>query len=179
MPPHCDTMDGPVVKAARQALAAGNVKLILPWVPQDGEAELSEAFRQTMAVRDKGADALKLADNWFFETAVRLHRVGEGEPYTGLKPAGLDEGPVIPRAERAIEDGDTAGLIAFLTGAVEEEIGKRFARIRATRSYDSDDVAAARNYVEAMLDLLVYANKLHVFIRHAGGHGEGDEGHHH
>lgn len=179
MPPHCDTMDGPVVKAARQALAAGNIKLILPWVPQDAEAELSEAFRQTMAVRDKGTDALKLADNWFFETAVRLHRVGEGEPYTGLKPAGLDEGPVIPRAERAIENGDTAGLIAFLTGAVEEEISKRFTRIRATRSYDSDDVAAARNYVEAMLDLLVYANKLHVFIRHAGGHGEGDEGHHH
>ena len=41
MPPHCDTMDGQVVKAARQALAAGNVKLILPWAPQDAEAELS------------------------------------------------------------------------------------------------------------------------------------------
>lgn len=179
MPPHCDTMDGPVVKAARQALAAGNVKLILPWAPQDAEAELSEAFRRTMAVRDKDADALLLADQWFFETAVRLHRTGEGEPYTGVKPAGLDEGPVIPRAEQAIEGNDTAGLIAFLTGAVEEEIGKRFAQVRATRSYDPDDVAAARKYVGAMLDLLTYSNKLHVFIRHAGGHGEGAEEHHH
>ena len=179
MPPHCDTMDGPVVKAARQALAAGNVKLILPWAPHDAEAELSEAFRRTMAVRDKGGDALLLADQWFFETAVRLHRTGEGEPYTGVKPAGLDEGPVIPRAEQAIEGNDTAGLIAFLTGAVEEEIGKRFAQVRATRAYDPDDVAAARKYVGAMLDLLTYSNKLHVFIRHAGGHGEGAEEHHH
>ena len=179
MPPHCDTMDGPVVKAARQALAAGNVKLILPWAPQGAEAELSEAFRRTMAVRDKGADALLLADQWFFETAVRLHRTGEGEPYTGVKPAGLDEGPVIPRAEQAIEGNDTAGLIAFLTSAVEEEIGKRSAQVRATRSYDPDDVTAARKYVGAMLDLLTYSNKLHVFIRHAGGHGEGAEEHHH
>jgi len=30
-----------------------------------------------------------------------------------------------------------------------------------------------------MLDLLTYSNKLHVFIRHAGGHGEGVEEHHH
>jgi hypothetical protein len=172
MPPHCDTMDGPVVKAAKQALAAGEVSVILPWAPPEAEGELTAAFKKTLAIRTLGVDAQELADRWFFETAVRLHRAGEGEPYTGLKPAGLDEGPVIPRAETAIEEDNTAALIAFLTGAVEEEIGKRFARVRAERTYDPHDVAAARKYVHATLDLMVYANKLHGFIRHGGG-GEG------
>jgi hypothetical protein len=27
-----------------------------------------------------------LADTHFFETVVRLHRLGEGESFTGLKP---------------------------------------------------------------------------------------------
>src|SRR5665811_1317569 len=147
MPPHCDTLDGPVVTAARSALDGEDVSLVLSYVPAAAETEVREAYEKTIKARTLGGVAREVADNWFFETAVRLHRAGEGEPYTGLKPAGLDEGPVIPRAERTIEDGDTAGLIAFLTGAVEEEIGKRFARIRATRSYDPDDVAAARNYV--------------------------------
>lgn len=30
MPPHCDSMDGPVVKVAMHALETGNVNLILP-----------------------------------------------------------------------------------------------------------------------------------------------------
>jgi len=36
-----------------------------------------------------------VADDWLFETAVRLHRPARGT-YSGLKPAGLDEGPVVP-----------------------------------------------------------------------------------
>jgi hypothetical protein len=32
MPPHCDSMDGPVVTAAIQALNAQDVDLILPYV---------------------------------------------------------------------------------------------------------------------------------------------------
>jgi hypothetical protein len=42
-PPHCDSLDGPVVAAARLALAAGDVDLILPYVPADGEDEVREA----------------------------------------------------------------------------------------------------------------------------------------
>ncbi len=126
MPPHCDTMNGPVVRAAKQALTAGD---------------------------------------------VRLHRAGQGEPHTGLKPAGLDEGPVIPRAETAMEEDDTSALIAFLTGAAEEEIGKRMNKARAARACDPHDVVGARKYVQATLDLMVHASKLHEFIRH----GEGGE----
>ena len=96
MPPHCDSLDGPVVAAARQALDAGDVHLILPFVHLEGAEEVRDAFDKTMKARAMGAEARDVADRWFFETAVRVHRAGEGAPFTGLKPAGLDVGPVIP-----------------------------------------------------------------------------------
>ena len=87
MPPHCDSMDGPVVKAARLALETKNVNLVLPYVPKEGEAEVIRAFDRVLPLRADGAR--EIADLYFFETVVRIHRAGEGAPYTGLKPAGL------------------------------------------------------------------------------------------
>src|SRR5665647_24212 len=103
MPPHCDTRDGPVVSAARVALETGNVNFALIWVPESAESELKDVFEKTLRVRKIGPEAQALADEWFFENVVRLHRAGEGAPFSGLKPAGLDWGPVVPRAEKAIE----------------------------------------------------------------------------
>ena len=85
---HCDSMDGPVVQAARLSLAMGNPAPALAWVRREDEGEIREAFERTLAVRALGGSATELAELWFFETLVRVHRVGEGEPYTGLKPAG-------------------------------------------------------------------------------------------
>ncbi len=124
MPPHCDTMDGPVVKAAKRALDTENVNLILPWVPKEAEYDLKKAFEKTLRVRKQGREVAELADYWFFETAVRLHREGEGAPYTGLKLAGLDWGPVVPKAEKAIEKGGPKEVIEFISHAVEEELQK-------------------------------------------------------
>ena len=90
---HCDGLDGPVVKAAQRALAETNVNLVLIWVQKDEEREIKRAFEKTLAVRKLNAEAKELADLYFFETHVRLHRAGEGAPYTGLKPAGRDLGP--------------------------------------------------------------------------------------
>ena len=81
MPPHCDTRDGPVVKASKIVLEKGNVNLILPRLPGKAEDELKKAFERTLRVRKLGKEAGDLADFWFFETAVRLHRAGEGELY--------------------------------------------------------------------------------------------------
>ena len=95
MPPHCDTRDGPVVKAAIKALETGNLNHVLIWIPKESEKELQRVFEKTLRARKAGKDAQDAADDWFFETAIRLHRAGEGAPYTGMKPAGLDEGPVV------------------------------------------------------------------------------------
>ena len=49
MPPHCDTMDGPVVTAARKALEAQNVNLALAYVPENGGARDKIGIRESTA----------------------------------------------------------------------------------------------------------------------------------
>ena len=124
MPPHCDSLDGPVVTAARLALAAGDVDLVLPYVPEDGEAEVRAVFETALPVRRLGDDAREMADRLFFETVVRVHREGEGAPYTGLKPAGLGFGPVIPLAERAVETGSPDEVAELLTTVLHDELAR-------------------------------------------------------
>src|ERR1035441_2111941 len=108
-------MHSPVVKAAQKALAETNVNLVLIWVHQDDEAQIKLAFEKTLAVRKLNAEARELADLYFFETLVRIHRAGEGAPYTGLKPAGRDLGPAIPAADKAIETGALEPLLKLIT----------------------------------------------------------------
>ncbi|MGC9445092.1 MAG: DUF6448 family protein [Candidatus Methanospirareceae archaeon] len=178
MPPHCDTLDGPVVMAAKRALETGNVKLILPWVPKKAEAELQGAFERARLVRKASAEAMELADYWFYETAVRLHREGEGAAYTGLKPAGLDWGPVVPRAEKAIEREDAKEVIDFLSHALEVELKKRFTHAMARKKYDENDVGAARAFVQAMLGFVLYSHHLYASVKGGGEHGEEGTGEH-
>lgn len=180
MPPHCDTMDGPVVTAAKKALETGNVNLILPWVPKKAEAELKKAFQRTVRVRKMDKEAAELADYWFFETAVRVHREGEGAPYTGLKPAGLDWGPVVPRAEKAIEQGNATEAIEFVLHTVKEELQERFQKAMSKKNYNENDVDAAREYVQAMLGFVLYSHNLYTYVKGGGEHGEeGMGGHEH
>lgn len=119
---HCDGMDGPVVTLARRALEAGNVNLVLPWVREQDEAEVREAFAHALAVRKLGGEAKELADRHFFETLVRVHRAGEGAPYTGLKPAGRDLGPSVPAADRALMDGDFEKVLEVLNDAIRKGV---------------------------------------------------------
>ncbi len=169
MPPHCDTLDGPVVKAAKRALETGNVNFILLWVPKSAEEELRHAFEKAVKARKAGKEAQEVADFWFFETAVRLHRAGEGMPYTGLKPAGLDEGPVVPRAEEAIEKGDGEDFIHFMVQGLKEEVQKKFDLVIARKNFNENDVDAAREYVEAYLGLVPWAHGLYDIMK--GGSG--------
>jgi Family of unknown function (DUF6448) len=180
MPPHCDTLDGPVVKAAKLALEKENVNLILPWVHKDAERELKRAFRSALPVRKMGKKAAEVADYWFYETAVRLHREGEGAPYTGLKPAGLDWGPVVPKADKAIENGNMTEVVRLLQDTVQKELHKKFELAMSKKKYDENDVAAAREYVQAMLGFVLYSHHLYTFITSAEVHGEeGAGGHEH
>ena len=172
MPPHCDSLDGPVVTAARQALDAGDVDLVLPYVHADGEAEVRATFRQVLPVRDLGSEARDTADRLFFETVVRVHRAGEGAPYKGLKPAGLSVGPVIPLAERAIEEDSTDQLANFLSNALREELKHRLELVHDLARERDRSLEAPREYVEAMLSFEVYSHHLYQAIR-STTHDEG------
>jgi hypothetical protein len=158
---HCDGMDGPVVKAARQALETGDVSLVLIWVQKQNQAEITKAFERTMAVRKLGPQSKELADRYFFETLVRVHRAGEGAPYTGLQPAGRDLGPVIPAADRAIEAGSAKRLLELLTQGVEHGVQERFQHVVAAKNFTKDDVAAGREFVQAYVEFVHYVERVH------------------
>ncbi len=174
MPPHCDTRDGPVVKAAKKALETGNLNYILIWIPPESEKELRGVFEKTLRARKSGKDAQDVADDWFFETAIRLHRAGEGAPYTGMKPAGLSEGPVVPRAEKAIETGDPKATIDFIQKTVEDDLLHRFHHVMEKKKYAVDDVATGREFIEGFINWVVYSHHLYMYVKGGGDHG----GHH-
>jgi hypothetical protein len=153
---HCDGLDGPVVKAAQKALETGNVNLVLVWVQKKDEGEVKKAFQKTLGVRKLNAQVRELADMYFFETLVRIHRAGEGEPYTGLKPAGRDLGPVIPAADKAIESGKADSLLKLLTEMVQTGIREKFKEVMAKKKYKPDNVEAGREYVESYVLFLQY-----------------------
>ena len=163
---HCDTMDGPVVKAAQRALATRDVNLILIWVRQNDDAEIRRRFEKTLAVRRLNREARELADNYFFETVVRLHRAGEGEPYTGLKPAGTDLGPVIPLADKAIENGSAAALLKLFDVTAQADIQMRFNDVITRKGFNVSDVEAGRKYVKAYITFMHHVEHVYEESEH-------------
>jgi hypothetical protein len=176
MPPHCDSLDGPVVSAARSALAAGEIDLVLPYVPEEAEPEIRDVFRRVIPVRGLGREAAEVADLLFFETVVRRHREGEGAPYTGLKPAGMPHGPALPLAERAVTTGSSDALADFLAGVLRDELKHRLDDLVALAKHKDRSVADARRYVQAMLGFEVYSHHL-LGAMQAPPHGEHTSSH--
>ena len=172
MPPHCDSLDGPVVNAAREALASNNVDRVLPFAPASAEAEIRGAFDLVVKARRRAPESAEVADRWFFETVVRLHRAGEGESFEGLKPAGLDTGPVVPLADKAILSGDLKPLYGFLTRSLHEALHERFDAAMSQKTHDPRDVAAARAYTSAMLGFIVWSHQVYAAFS-KDVHGEG------
>lgn len=158
---HCDGLDGPVVKAAQSALAAGNINLALIWVQKNDEPEIKRAFEKTLAVRKLDPEAKELADLYFFETLVRVHRAGEGAPYTGLKPAGRDLGPAIPAGDKALETGELEPLLDLLSAEMKHGLHERFSEALAKKKFARDDVEAGRAYVKAYVSYIHYVEGMH------------------
>ena len=157
---HCDTLDGPVVSAARKALDSGNVDLVLVWVQKDDESAIRTAFEKTRAVRKSGGEAKALADMYFFETLVRLHRAGEGASYTGLKPAGVVEPPVAA-ADKAIENGKLQPLAKLISDRTEKGLHGHFNEVMAKKKYNPNDIEAGRAYSRAYVEFVHYAERLY------------------
>jgi hypothetical protein len=157
---HCDTLDGPVVAAARKALDTGNVNLVLIWVTKKDEAEIRKQFEKTVAVRKTNAQARELADMYFFETLVRIHRAGEGAPYTGLKPAGKVE-PPIAAADKSLETGKIQDVAKVVSSRMEEGLHRHFEDVMKKKKYNPADVAAGRAYASAYVEYTHYVERLY------------------
>ena len=168
---HCDTLDGPVVADARVALDKADITPVLKWVKAGDEQELREAFAKTQAVRKLDPAAKTLADTYFFETLVRVHRAGEGAPYTGLKPAGTVE-PVIAKADQSLEKGNVDELAKTIASHAEAGIRKRFQHALEAKKHAQESVAAGRDYVEAYVTYVHYVEGIVQVVHAVPHHGE-------
>lgn len=169
---HCDTMDGPVVDAARRALESGDPTPVLAWLRPADESEIRDAFEQVRAVRVSSPAARELADRWFFETVVRLHRAGEGFGFEGLRPAGAPVEPAILAVDQALESGSPDEAVALLVDAVRQGLLERYERALSERARAGESVEAGRRFVAAYVELTHYAERLHALaVGGEAGHG--------
>jgi hypothetical protein len=165
---HCDTMEGPLIPEARAALVSGDVEPVLKWVMVGEEAAVKEAFAQAVVVRRLGEEAAALADRYFLETLVRLHRAGEGAPYTGIRDEPVE--PIVAMGDGALADGSADALITALNAHMKTVLTEKFAAAKETRAHQDDNVTAGRAYVAAYVDYMHYLEGLHDAIVAAGTH---------
>ena len=169
---HCDTTGGPVIPEAKAALESGDVTPILKWVKKDNEAEIKAAFTRAVAVRAKGPEAKELADQYFLETLVRLHRAGEGAPYTGIKNEPVE--PIVAMADKALAEGSAEEMIKKISGHLAMTIQEKFNKALEARKNKDKSVEAGREFVEAYVTYMSYVESIHAAIMSAGGyHHEG------
>ena len=149
----------------------GNVNLVLIWVQKTDEDEVKKAFQKTLAVRKLNPQAKELADTYFFETLVRIHRAGEGAPYTGLKPAGRDLGSAIPAADKALENGKIEPLLKLLTDGMQSGVREQFKQVTAKKKFGRDDVSAGQEYVKSYVEFIHYVERIYEAAKNpAEGH---------
>lgn len=158
---HCDSEKGPVATAAHQALEKNNVNLILPYVKPDSEAELTAAFKEASAVRKTGSSAKQLADRYFIETAVRLHREGEGAAYTGVTDETTPQAILV--TDKAMESGSTGEVTKLLNQAIEKGVREKYEAVVHAREEAKrlNTVEAHRERVEAELIFEKYVYELY------------------
>jgi hypothetical protein len=159
---HCDTLDGPVVASARQALSEADAGPVLRWIRPDDEPEVQTAFARTLAVRQTSAEAAALADTYFFETLVRLHRAGEGAPYTGLKAT---VGNDLERAaDEALQTGSIEPLANDLLNRIKSRLAEKFARAREREAHADHNVDAGRQAVAAYVDYVHFIDAVGALV---------------
>jgi hypothetical protein len=170
---HCDTMDGPVIAAARQALKTGNINLALVWVQPGDESAIREEFNRAREAHQAGGESQEAAERRFFEALVRIHRAGEGAPYTGIKPAGTAIDTGVRAADSALETGSVDQVRQLLTDEVQSGLERLFHSVMDLRSYDPNDVSAGRAYVKAYVDYTHFVEGIHQAATASGHHEHG------
>ena len=106
------------------------------------------------------------------ENLVRIHRAGEGAGYDGIKPIGSDVPPQVRAADEALERGSIEQLRGLIDAERWPELEKRFDKALSLKTFDDNDLPAARSYMDAYVSFFKYAEG------HDHDHGHGHGGHH-
>lgn len=164
---HCDAWDGPLVLEAREAFRQGEVEPVVKWVSPERETEIRGAFEKSLAVAQESDAAGELAELWFLETLVRIHREGEGAPYTGLKPAGQIN-PAVQLADEALATGSAEALAERISRGVANQILQRYEKAAAGKTSASDSPEAGREFVDAYVQYIHFVEAVHDLLQHGG-----------
>jgi hypothetical protein len=158
---HCDGVDGPVIQAAMKSLETEDVSHVLIWIKKEDEKKIRNVFSKTLNVRKLSPEAKEVADHHFFETVVRIHREGEGEPFTGIKAAGRDLGPVIPAADRSVESGSLDEVKEIISAKLMKGLEEKFNNLQDKKRFEYDETEKGREFVEAYVEYLHFAENLY------------------
>lgn len=171
---HCDSYDGPVIKDALKALDQNNVQLVLKWIEPQQESEIISLFDKTYHLKNGDKQVYSIVEKHFLETLVRLHRETEGEPYTGLKPAGSMT-PLVAMADNSIASHNVEEVVNTVTNHLEQVLRERYAKVEELSKTKDNSVEQGRDYVAAYVQythtLEALEQLLHGPISHGGaGH---------
>jgi len=167
---HCDTMEGPLITDAKKAISMNNVNIVLKWIPVASEAEIKNAFSQIMKVRVLNDDAKDIADKYFFDTLVRIHRTGEGVAFTGVKPVGAPIDEKVKAADKSIEVGNLTPLKGLVAKDDMPELKERFEKVMLLKNFDINNVEAGREYIEAYVQFFKFAEGEETHVSEGCGH---------
>lgn len=178
VPAHCDGVDGPVVLAAKKAIETQNLDHALIWIQAEHEDEVKTAFEKTLKVRTQSQEVQEMADMYFFETFVRLHRLGEGASYTGLKEAGRDLGLAIPAADISIKNESLTELYKLLSDKLHNSLHYYFEKVIDAKNFDTNNVEAGREYVENYVKFMHFVEAIYESseLSDHAGHGQEAKG---
>ncbi|MGO3183218.1 MAG: DUF6448 family protein [Aequorivita sp.] len=169
---HCDSYDGPVILDALKALDQNNVQLVLKWIEPQQEKEIISLFDKTYSLKNGDQEVYSIVEKHFLENLVRLHRETEGEPYTGLKPAGSMT-PLVAMADNSIANDNVEEVITTVTTHLEKVLRERYAKVAKLSKVKDNSVKEGRDYVHAYVQythtLEALEHLLHGPISHGGG----------
>jgi hypothetical protein len=165
---HCDSMSGPVIPEAMIAIEKGDITPVLKWIKPEYETEVKMAFSLAVKIRDKSPEAKKLADKYFIETLIRIHRAGEGAPYTGIKETPPEK--IIILTDQALVSGSADELIDKIQKHLAEAINEKFNKAMHARKNKDKSVELGREFVEAYVQYTHYVEGIHAGIMLTGGH---------
>lgn len=174
---HCDTMEGPVVNDVKEALEKANADIVLKWVREQDEERLRKAFNETLKKRAQSPEDKNNIDMSFYEEAVKLHRLGEGVEYTGIKAGQIEVNPIIEIADATLAKGDAGELIKMFPENAREDIQSSFNKVIEKKKYMNESVAAGREYVASYVEFMHYIEKFYVDAN-AKNHKSGEENYH-
>jgi hypothetical protein len=171
---HCDSYDGPVIKEAVKALETNNVNLVLIWVNEDQEEEITTLFNKTYELRYGDREIYEIIEKHFFETLVRLHRATEGVGYTGLKPAGSAT-PIVKMADNSIATASVDDLATKFTAHIEKVVKEKYDKVMELSKVKNESLEKGREYVAAYVDYTHSLEGIHSILEHGSSDHSGHD----